>query len=258
MKVILLMADGMRHDAVEHIPEVQEMMKQSTYTLRATSVMPTITLPCHLSLFLSVDPERHGTTTNVYAPQVRPIDGLCEKLNQAGKKCAFFYNWEEFRDLSRPGSLTYYKMVAGEKEGFAKSTYALTEDAISYIRENQPDFVFYYTGLPDDAGHTHSWMSPEYIEAVETSWKEFKRIIDTLSDEYTIVITTDHGGHGRSHGTDMPEDMLIPLFIKGPDFAEGKEFEQDVNIKDIAPTIAALLGAESAQEWEGKVLYDHQ
>ena len=53
----------------------------------------------------------------------------------------------------------------------------------------------------------------------------------------------------------MPEDFIIPLFIKGPNFTAGTKFSQPVNIKDIAPTIAALLGAESALEWEGKILY---
>lgn len=258
MKVMLLMADGMRHDAVAHIPEVQHMMKQSTYTLNATTVMPSITLPCHLSLFLSVDPDRHGTTTNVYAPQVRPVEGLCEKLNQAGKKCAFFYNWEEFRDLTRPGSLAYSNMIAGEKEGFIKTTSILADDAIRYIKENEPDFAFYYTGAPDDAGHAHCWMSDEYLDAVAFSWKEMMRIVKALPEDYTVIITTDHGGHGRSHGTDMPEDFIIPLFIKGPNFAAGAEFTQPVNIKDIAPTIAALLGANAAPEWEGKVLYDNE
>ena len=49
----------------------------------------------------------HGILTNTYVPQVRPVNGLCEQLRAGGRKCAFFYNWEELRDLSRPESLAF-------------------------------------------------------------------------------------------------------------------------------------------------------
>jgi len=254
MKVLLIMADGMRPDAIENLPLAQEMMKKSTYTLKGSTVMPSITLPCHLSLFLSVDPERHGTTTNVYAPQVRPIEGLCEMLDRAKKTCAFFYNWDEFRDLTRPGSLSYAKYISGAKEGWENSTVRLVDDAIDYINTYNPDFAFLYTGWPDETGHAHCWMSPEYLESVEKSWQEMTRLMENVPEEYTVIVTTDHGGHGRSHGTEMPEDMVIPVMIKGEDFAAGKEFDRPVNIKDIAPTITELLQAEPAPEWEGKSL----
>ena len=50
-------------------------MKTATYSLTAQTVMPSVTLPCHMSLFHSVEPLRHGTTDNVYMPQVRPVKG---------------------------------------------------------------------------------------------------------------------------------------------------------------------------------------
>ena len=84
MKVLLILVDGMRSDALSEIPQAQEMLTQSCHTLQAQTVFPSVTLPCHMSLFHSVDPERHGTTTNVYAPQVRPVNGLCEVQKGGG------------------------------------------------------------------------------------------------------------------------------------------------------------------------------
>lgn len=49
-------------------PFVTEMMQRGTYTLEGSSVNPSVTLPCHMSIFHSVTPERHGITTNTYAP----------------------------------------------------------------------------------------------------------------------------------------------------------------------------------------------
>ena len=66
-----------------------------------------------------------------------------------------------------------------------------------------------------------------------------KKVIEKAGDEYTIIITADHGGHDRSHGTDMDEDMTIPMMFYGPSFTPGKELEGG-SILDIAPTIAEI------------------
>ena len=55
------------------------------------------------------------------------------------------------------------------------------------------------------------------------------------------------------HGTEEKEDMTIPLFLHGPRFTPEKELF-DVSIKDIAPTIAELLGVKGDPAWEGKSL----
>ena len=144
MRVLLILVDGMRPDGLEQIEQVQKMMQEGSYTWEAQTVYPSVTLPCHMSLFHSVDPERHGTTDNVYTPQVRPIKGLCEVLEPAGKKCAFFYNWEQLRDLTRPGSLAYSYFMSQSIEGEEKSNHTLTENAMAYWNEYNPDFAFVY------------------------------------------------------------------------------------------------------------------
>ena len=86
MRVILILVDGMRPDALAENPAAQKLAEKSIYTYAGQTVFPSVTLPCHMSLFHSVDPERHGTTTNTYMPQVRPIRGLCEVLRPNKKK----------------------------------------------------------------------------------------------------------------------------------------------------------------------------
>ena len=63
-------------------------------------------------------------------------------------------------------------------------------------------------------------------------------------------MTADHGGHGRDHGEDCPEDMTIPMFFYGRCFEKGKQLE-GLNLMDLAPTIASLMGANLSREWEG-------
>ena len=211
-KVILISIDGMRPDGVMQCgnPYVEELMRTASYTLDAKTVFPSVTLPCHMSMFHSVPPERHGITTNLYMPPVRPISGLFEQVKSSGKTCAMFYGWEPLRDVARPGSLIY----AGYQNAYSADNTdgLLTEKALVCIKELAPDFVFLY-----------------------------------------MVETDEKGGHDRGHGTDMDEDMTIPMFFVGNEFEAGKELA-DVSILDLAPTIAKILDVPAAREWEGKTL----
>ncbi|NLO35567.1 MAG: sulfatase-like hydrolase/transferase [Clostridiaceae bacterium] len=254
-KVLLILVDGMRPDSLETVnhPFVRHLLETGAYTGQARSVMPSVTLPCHMSLFHSVAPDRHGVLTNTYTPQVRPINGLCEQLRLAKKTCGFFYNWGELKDLAKPDSLAVSFFASGHIHTYQKANQMVTDEAINYISGNQPDFAFLYLGYTDEAGHGYGWMTEPYLQAVSESWDCIERVVRAIPDDYTILVTADHGGHERSHGTDMPEDMTIPLFIKGRTVPAKLELDH-VSILDIAPTIARLIGVEAAEEWEGKAL----
>ena len=254
MKVLLILADGMRPDSLTNIPQVADMKKKAAWTMAAKTVFPSVTLPCHMSLFHSVDPTRHGTTTNVYAPQVRPVDGLFEVLAAQKKRTAMFYSWEQLRDIARPGKLNYSLFCRFGRLSDKETNRVIADAALEYIAEADPDFTFLYLHAPDEVGHKEGWMSAAYMEAVQDSWDQVERILEKLPQDYTVIVTADHGGHDRIHGTDLPEDMTIPLFAMGPDFIPGQQLE-NVSILDIAPTVAALLGVEPGEEWEGKCLY---
>ena len=253
MKVLLILVDGMRPDAIRNLPLARKFAARSATTFQAKTVFPSITLPCHMSLFHSVEPARHGTTTNTYAPQVRPIRGLCEVLAAAGKRSAFFYMWENLRDLTRPGSLVYahYQKLKAKGYTYEQVNDQLTDAAIAYLSTHDDvDFTFLYLGYPDEAGHDYGWMSPEYMDSLENSWKNIDRVLEILPEDYTVIVTADHGGHDRLHGTELPEDIQIPLYICGPNFAPGSTLP-DAHIMDIAPTVAKLLGVEPDEDWEG-------
>ena len=255
-KVLLILVDGMTPAslAASESPVFPELCRTSRFSLRARTVMPSVTLPCHMSLFHSVSAERHGILTNTYVPQVRPVNGLCEVLAAAGKRCAFFYNWEQLRDLSRPASLSRADFVAGRFYGYEEANRELTDRTIAMLQSGDtPDFIFLYLGWVDEEGHKYGWMTPEYLAAVRKSLDCIRRVAEVLPEDYRLIVTADHGGHARSHGTDAPEDMTIPLFLRHASIAPG-ELPDGTTILDLAPTIVSWLGVPSDPDWEGKVL----
>ncbi len=253
MKTLLILVDGMRPDALANCKAAQKVMERSVYTLNAQTVMPSVTLPCHMSLFFSMLPERHGTKSNTYTPPNRLVLSLLDVFAIEKKDVATFYSWGQLRDICHPASLNYSLLIKGGKFGYDKANDRLTDAAIGYITENNTDLTFLYLGYPDEAGHLNGWMSEEYMQSLENSWENIARIIGALPKDYAVIITADHGGHDYTHGTELPEDMTIPLIFAGAERELIGNLD-DVSIMDIAPTVVALAGIAPNSDWEGKSL----
>ena len=94
-------------------------------------------------------------------------------------------------------------------------------------------------------------MSPEYLEQINRVDGLLGQFVATLSDEDSILIQADHGGHERTHGTDLPEDMIVPWLVVGPNIRRNHQIKGDVNLIDTAPTLARLLDVQPHPDWEG-------
>lgn len=259
-KVLLILVDGMRPDSILACGDsgLEKFFKSGAYCLQAKTTFPPVTLPCHMSLFHSVDPGRHGTTTNVHVPQARPINGLIEVLETAHKTKGFVYTWEQLRDLCTPGNHLDFSWFSRQNtETISALEHKATAVAKTYIQEERPDFLFLYLGGADAWGHKCGWMSQEYMDSVRNAWECIQEICADLPEEYTVIVTADHGGHDRNHGDDIPEDMTIPVVFRGNLFPESRELER-FDIRDFAPTIVDILGVEPDSEWEGRSIFSKE
>ena len=252
--IILVMTDGMRPDALAaaRCPNLDALRSRGASTLEARSVMPSVTLPCHMSIFHSVPPTRHGITTNFYIPMARPLPGLVEVARAAGRTSAFIYNWEPLRDLNRPETLMY---------GFFREApltpeydQAVADEAARVIAQDSFDFVFVYLGSVDAAGHAYGWMSEGYLAQLERLDGHVGQILEAMPTDATIIVHSDHGGHDRTHGSDSLEDMTIPWLAAGPTIRADYSITGHVSLLDTAPTITHLLGIAPHQAWEGRVV----
>lgn len=249
----LVMIDGLRPDALSAAgtPNLWQFKAEGAASLTAQSVMPSITLPCHTSIFHSVPPTRHGIVSNDWNPMARPLPGLIEVATNRGLECAFFYSWEQLRDMSRPGHLTYSICLNTAERDMDTDT-AVAAEALRHLSGHRIDFAFVYLGTVDTAGHRFGWMSEGYLAQVSKVDAAFGALLAGLPDDTSILVQSDHGGHDRSHGTEMAEDMTIPWLVRGPDIRQGHEIETPVSLLDTAPTLARLLQIKPDRRWEGR------
>ena len=257
--VILFLVDGMRPDGLQQAdtPNIDGLIANGSSTMTARTVMPSVTLPCHMSLFHSVGPERHGITTNTWTPQVRPIPGLTDALHAAGKKTAAFFNWEELRDLSRPGSLDHIYFSASALDLSGTGDWDIAKAANRYIGSARPDFSFVYLGCTDETGHAHGWMTEPYLSAIANADRCIGRVLEAAPEGTVAIVMADHGGHEKTHGTEFDDDMTIPFVISRLGDESPSQIDREVHITDIAPTVTTLLGVNSPQAWTGTpIIFD--
>lgn len=255
-RVLLCSLDGVRPDAILacETPTLQRLAREGASTWRARSVMPSVTLPCHTSMLRGVDVPRHGITTNTFMPLARPVPSVMDAAATHGKRVGFFYNWEPLRDLAAPGS-TKLSLCYGDPT-IRENDRRVAEAAALHAAEL--DFLFVYFGNPDETGHAHGWMSPPYLQSIEHADRCLALVLEAweASGGGVVCVVSDHGGHERTHGTELPEDMTIPFILQGPGILSGKELTQTIYLYDVCPTLAHALGIPACREWEGTVVRD--
>ena len=256
-KVVLFLVDGMRPDALAEAetPIMDKMMAEGCFTLAGQTVMPSITLPCHTSLFFSVAPTRHGILTNSWHPLARPLPGLFDQLHKHDLLCASFYNWEQLRDLSSPGALSASVMLDNLDQPVGAADLELTRVALDWLMTHDFDFAFIYLGQTDEVGHHENWMSAPYLESVAAADRCMGVVMESLPADVNYFVTADHGGHDQHHGTPMKVDMRIPILALEPDVPVGHPLKEDASIMDIAPTITAIFDIKNPRQWAGKALF---
>jgi len=257
--VTMILVDGLRPDALMQAaaPVMKSLIEHGAATLNARTVVPSVTLPCITSIFLGVPPETHNTIGNFWNSADWQAPSLTELFHLAGGRTAAFYNWEQLRDISRPGSLEVAVCLNHAESPdlpLGKSDTLVTDSAISFISSNHFDFTFVYLGCTDAAGHRHGWMSADYLRALENIDRCIGRLVQSLPPKSIVVIASDHGGHDHTHGSEGKTDMIVPLIFHGEGVESGS-LPAPVSVLDIAPTIASFAGLETPKEWVGKNLF---
>lgn len=259
-KVLLVSIDGLRPDALADSQYYEELKSLGRYTLNAQTINPSVTMPAHMSMFHSVAANVHNMTTNVYKPSPTLRNGITETLAAAGLTSAMFLDWERIQCLTKAYNDTERYFISGRPTGdewwYEASTTELCLEVLNHATNTPTDLTFLYFALGDSMGHDYMWLSDEYRWGVDHILKNLLSLIKALPEDYTVIITADHGGGGDngdySHGSANVVDMTIPMFIIGDGFEGGKALNFGVSILDIAPTIADVLDVDPEHYWVGK------
>ncbi len=255
--VIVISVDGLRPDAIEAsgARNLQRMMREGAYSLDARTIMPSRTLPSHTSMITGVSPEVHGITWNdeqVDAQGRVRVATMFDMADSAHLQTAAFFGKAKFRHLIHGDAPDQVEAPPGLEIVLAPR---ITQDVIHFLRFNQPDLLFVHIADPDIAGHSTGWMGTPYRWAVRRADAAVEQIrraaVRRFRGDVVMIVTADHGGRGRDHGTDALEDVRIPWITWGAAVQPG-ELPFGIRTMDTAATALWLLGVPVPARWEGK------
>ncbi len=68
------------------------------------------------------------------------------------------------------------------------------------------------------------------------------------SEDWLIIITSDHGGVKRNHGGQSVHEVNVPIILSGSSF-KGKKITRQAYLTDIVPTIFYHYKVEIDSSW---------
>jgi len=218
--------------------------------------------PGWTSILTGVDADKHGIYANGgYSDIDRSYPTLPGRVHELDLPTATAIHWQPIQVSIIEDGVVNEAMVGTDLE---------VADAMSESLENGDyDLHFVHFDDVDGAGHSSGFSpdNPDYLDTVRVTDGYVGRLIDaiaaraTRSDEnWLVVVTSDHGGLGNSHGGVEPEIRAIPLIISGDGVSPG-EFsgagavpgELDVGFVshlDVHPTVMQFLGFPPQEDWD--------
>lgn len=221
-------------------------------TWNAQTILPSITLISHTSMLTGVSPAKHGISWNEWKAEkgVVTVPTVFAVAKAQGLTTAIFAGKEKFQHLNVPGTLDTFSIPAYEAKKVAQV-------AATYIAVAKPNLCFIHFADSDGAGHAFGWGSPEQIKAFkdeDAALYTIKRAIEKagIARDSVIIMTADHGGHAKTHGSNSPEDMTIPWIAWGDHVKRGATITAPVTTYDTAATALWILHVPIPDTWDGK------
>jgi len=236
-------------------PNIDALLNEGVVTYSAKTAIPTASFEAWGAMFHGVGPERHRLDGSNPISEDAPWPSFMKIAKQARPetKCASFSCWAPINTHIIEPSCECHCVSMPDPE--------LASAAAEYIRAQPPDVYFMQLDFIDAAGHSHGYGSQKYLEQITATDAHVGMVLDAIRDsgvfdESLIILLSDHGGVGTSHGSDHPDCTTIFWGCYGPGVARGVELElpiHQVNIMDTAAVITHALRLPTPDGWDARV-----
>jgi predicted AlkP superfamily pyrophosphatase or phosphodiesterase len=140
----------------------------------------------------------------------------------------------------------------------------IRDAALETLRTRNPDAMFVYFGQVDEFGHgavdSRAAFTPDstlYLNAishVDSHIGELLRAVRArpmfAQEDWLVLVTTDHGGRGNSHGGDSDAERNIWLILHGKSAPKEQFASNPAGQVALVPVIYRHLGIEPDPAWD--------
>ncbi|MGH7619422.1 MAG: alkaline phosphatase family protein [Gemmatimonadaceae bacterium] len=260
-RVVVVILDGLRPDAIQrfNLETLHRVMASGAWTLRGTTVAPSVTTAAVTSLMTGVSPGIHGLAgDHLFIPRAKQhLTPLPRQLATRGLPSSGFMG-------QVPAIFRGVAARVGRRLGL--DTLRLAGDgAAQVLNAARPTLASQRSGLillhwadADRAGHDHGWMSPAYADGCRRMDDALAELVALADDSETLIVgLADHGGGGRKpndHESDHALDRTIPIVLFGANVVP--RGLGPARLLDVPPTILSALGVDIPHTYEGRVLWE--
>jgi len=253
-QVVLLVIDGLRYDTSFQMPYLNHLRQQGAQA-RLIFSPPSGTQIAWTGLVSGAQPEINDASLFDQSYQwIRPIavDHLFEALDRAGFTSGIvgFHWWEKLV----PPQLLHVKYHVSTDDAAADAL--VIDRATGFLKEFHPNFLVVNLRHVNTAGQEHGALSTEYEEAVSLCDEHIRVLSASMDLQRSVLMVVashghlDQGGHGGSEAITLD----TPFVLVGESVRAGDH--GFLAQTDVAPTIAALLGAPIPSATRGSIRTD--
>ena len=223
-RVLIIGIDGVRSDALQsaNTPNIDQLLAKSNYSYNALNDDITVSGPGWSAMLCGVWSDKHGVTNNGFSGsnygQYPHIFKRIEDANPALNTVSIS-QWHPINNNILQGNADFIHNASSEVD--------VTIQAVDQLNNFDPHAMFLHYDEVDYAGHG-SGFSPSnqtYLQAIESVDRQVGEVIRALTSRSTydqenwlILLSTDHGGLGSSHGGSSPEEETIFLIAHNKHF----------------------------------------
>lgn len=210
LQTVLLVSIDALHPAAlraDVTPALESLKRPGQFTLEGRSVKPPQTLIAHTAMLTGLDPGQSGKKDNNWKPGQPQVthETLLDRAKQQGFDTAYFYAKQKLGYLVTP-SISSHALARDDG----------VERAQAFLRQPGRRFVFLHLSGLDDVGPDSGWLSNDYLEELRYIDHSLAPLLTQVQQRgrYLIVVTSDHAGHERLHGTSHPQDLRLPVLVQ--------------------------------------------
>jgi len=222
-KVLFIGIDGCRPDVMmsSNTPNIQGLLPTAVYSLDAITLAPTISGNGWSSMLTGVGLDKHNVPDNNFT-----------NPNYANYR-DFLTRIETYNSNLRTMSLVHWAPInnniintADVKTNFSNDL-AVKNAAVNALQNDNPDVLFVDFDDVDGAGHSYGFTSAssQYVNSIQLTDTYIGEILTAMKNRSTynnenwlVVVTTDHGGEGASHGGGNLTERDIFSIYSNPSF----------------------------------------
>lgn len=268
-RVVVIGIDGMSVGGMlkANTPNFDQYMKEGAYSLHCRNIFPTVSSPNWAAMLMGSNATQTGVTSNDWEvddyklpPVLSTENGRYPdifyvlKKSRPDLKIASLYDWGGFGRLYDHAFVD----IDVDVQGGALATGLAIANT---IKEEKPDFLFSHFDQVDHAGHADGHMTPKYLESIELADSLAAMVINASKEagtfeETLFIITADHGGVGHGHGHLTVQGNEVPFILYGAGIKQGYRLPVEVNLMDLASTVAFAFDVPTPQAWVGRPVKD--